>query len=396
VKPRRRIAILTGGGDTPPLNAVIFSLRRLLDDGRYDYIGYLDGWDGVLGRKTVDLRTLPDYGSVGGTVLRSSRVNLAQGDGFESANRNLQEAGIDALVVIGGDDTLSNVYGITAAPCLAVSKTIDNDVGSFRSGPEGLSILNYFTLGYPSAANKIARFVSLEQGLRTTAYSHRRIMVVETMGMQAGWLALASAFGNPDFIVIPEFPLEYSEFLDRLKRRYTARGHAIVVIAEGSRFSDGGFMRENTAERDAFGNPRLGGASAALTGRLKESLKGFMDARNVNAVNPSYLYRSGAPDPLDAEAARLAAEVCAGAIGADGPAEHRFVHITRDGGRFGAASCAFSDFEKTDRGRFPKRTVDPALYDSASGTAGRAWEEYLAPIVSFRSTETAYPAFGGS
>jgi 6-phosphofructokinase 1 len=291
---------------------------------------------------------------------------------------------------------LSNIYGITSVPCLAVSKTIDNDVGTYRAGPGGVEILNYFTLGYPSAANLVARFVSLEHGLRTTAVSHRRIMTVETMGMQAGWLALASSFGNPDFIVVPEFPLDYPNFLDKIKKRYSSRGHAIVVIAEGARFSNGDYMHENAAETDAFGNPRLGGASVVLAGRLKESLKGFMDVRNVNAVNPSYLYRSGAPDPLDAEAARLVAGACSEQIEHGGPSEHRFVHVTYDGTRFGAASCPFSDFEKTDRGRFPKRMVDSVLYDPVAGAASPALREYLAPIVSFRSEETSYLTWGGS
>jgi 6-phosphofructokinase len=394
MKGRRKIAILTGGGDTPPLNAVIFSLRDLLDAGRYEFRGYLNGWEGVLNGDSIDLRPVPDFRSVGGTVLRSSRVNLAANDGFDRADSRLSEEGIDVLVVIGGDDTLSNVYGIKSAPCLAVSKTIDNDVGTYEAGPEGVSILNYFTLGYPSAAGRAARIVSLEEGVRTTAISHRRIMIVETMGMQAGWLALASSFGDPDFIIIPEFPLDYQDFMEKLKILYASQRHAVVVIAEGARLTDGGLLQENEAERDAFGNPRFGGAAAALAGRLKQSLKGFMDVRNVNSVNPSYLYRSGSPGPVDAEAAGLIAQTCAEIIGTGGPSEHRLVHVTFDGVRFGSASCPFSDFPKTDRGRFPKRKADSTLYDPSRFAAKPALSEYLAPVVSFRSGKSPYATWG--
>ena len=387
---KRKIGILTGGGDTQPLNAVVFLLRNLLRRSGIDFIGFTRGWQGVLSGSFVDLHAVPDYGRVGGTYLRSSRVNLASGEGFEKANRNLADLGIDCLVVIGGDDTLSNVYGIESVPCIAVAKTIDNDAGSLSVRRGRIRARNYFTLGYPTAAEKIARFVSPEEGVRTTAYSHERVVVVESMGMQAGWLAAASAFGKPDLILIPEFPLVYGRFLERLKSAYSKNRHAVVVVAEGVRFFDGRALASKTAETDAFGNPRFGGAAEALAGRLKADLVDFMDARNVNAVNPAYWYRSGAPNALDRLAAGRIAGRCHRLVSGRLPRKHRFVCLDRAGGKFEAGDCAFDEFPRTSGGRFPKRFVDPSFYDPEMHTMTDLWTEYLKPIVSFRSKRDIY------
>jgi 6-phosphofructokinase 1 len=385
----KRIGILTGGGDTQPLNAVVFCLRNLLKKAGIDLIGFKRGWEGLLLKQCADLNGIPDFSGVGGTVLKSSRVNLADHDGFQTANQNLVELGLNALVVIGGDDTLSNVYGIHSVPCLGIAKTIDNDVGSITSEGGKIKTVNYFTLGYPTAAEKIARFVSLEDGIRTTAYSHDRIMIVESMGMNGGWLAMASAFGRPDAVIIPEFPLDYGLFLSKIKKAYENNRHAVVVIAEGSREAEGPFFASNASEADAFGNTRFGGAAAALRDRLKKELKGFMDVRNVNAVNPSYWYRSGQAGSVD----RLAAETMsrhAFELIQNGLQEHRFVFIDLQGSAFKANDCAFTDFQKTDRGRFPKRFITRDFYDPDSFSATSLWAEYLGPIVSFRSSVLNY------
>ena len=190
-----------------------------------------------------------------------------------------------------------------------ISKTIDNDVGRIdREGDIGPgSFFNYFTLGFPTAADKVASFVSWQEGLRTTAYSHERIMVVESMGMHAGWLALASGMGRPDFIVIPEFPVSYEKLLGKIIDRYEKQRHVIVVVAAGARWDDGSYIRAEKDELEDFDHPRFG-AAAAVVGRLKKDLKGRFDTRNINAVNPSYLYRSGAPNAVDKRAATALGE----------------------------------------------------------------------------------------
>jgi 6-phosphofructokinase len=387
---KKRIGILTGGGDTQPLNAVLFSLNRLFKKAGIDYVGFKRGWEGLLLKQTVDFSAVSDYSGVGGSILKSSRVNLAKDDRFQEADKNLRELELDALIVIGGDDTLSNLYGIVSIPCIGLAKTIDNDVGSITVENGKIGTVNYFNLGYPTAADKISRFVSLEEGIRTTAYSHERIMIVESMGMHAGWLALASAFGRPDAVIIPEFPLDYGLFLFAIKKIYEKKRHAVVVIAEGSREAEGAFFSPNTAtDTDSFGNPRFGGASLALRDRLKNDMKGFMEVRNINAVNPSYWYRSGSPSPVD----RLAAELLSGFVfeliqkGVQG---HRFVFIDRSDASFRARDCAFSDFHQTDRGRFPKRFIPREFYNPESFSATPLWEEYLDPIVEFRSSVKEY------
>lgn len=386
----RKIGILTGGGDTQPLNALIFSLRNLLARDGFEFFGFEKGWEGILRKKYADLRSLPDFGGIGGTVLRSSRVNLSTDDGFRKANQNLSDLGLAALVVVGGDDTLSNVYGIESVPCIGISKTIDNDVGSLSVINGKIKTVNCFTLGYPTAADKIARLVSLEEGIRTTAYSHERILIVESMGMHAGWLAMASAFGKPDFIIVPEFPLDYPSFLRTLMEQYARDKNTVVVIAEGARFGGGEYMNVDPSEKDAFGHSRFGGSGQVLRDRLKTDLKGFMDARNVNSVNPSYLYRSGAAGSLDVSAACRIAEKCFQMLSENKDGEHQFIHIEKKDSGFTAESCPFSDFKKTGQGRFPKRHIDRKFYNPDAWSATDLWFEYLSPIVSFRPSDLRY------
>ena len=388
---KKRVAVLTGGGDTPPLNSVIFNLKKLLAALQFEYIGFLRGWDGVLKKNYVVLDKTEDFSSIGGTFLKSSRVNLASlEDGFKKANNSLDDLSIDYLVVIGGDDTLSNAYEIESSICICVSKTIDNDVGSIRIENNSIKIDNYFTLGYPTAANQIARFASLEQGLRTTAYSHERIMVLESMGMHAGWLTMASAAGNPDFIIIPEFPLQYFEFLEKLKDQYSKDKNSIIVIAEGAKFSDSTYMKQDFSETDDFGHARFGGSSFVLRDRLKKDLQGFMNVRNINAVNPSYLYRSGKPNRLDLESAILISELVNNLIQEKQLKEHQFVSIEYNRSSFEAKAQPLNLFPQTPKARFPKRYINKKFYNADTFSATEEWFDYLDPIIDFKLRDVSY------
>lgn len=300
---KKKIGILTGGGDVPPLNAVIAAAKEEASNDRIELLGFVKGWQGILDNIFIDLSNINVDPLIGGTILRSSRVNLRQvQDGPQIVLDNLKKLGVDGLIVVGGEDTLSNCFYLRNFPQILISKTIDNDVGLIPSGAEKIQqkdITNYFTLGYPSAAQKISSFVSLSHGLRTTAYSHERLMVVESMGMHAGWLALASSAGHPDFIIVPEFPVDYDIFKEIVSDRYLEQKHLIIVVAEGARWKNGVSISADESEKDDFGHPRFKGAAEVLAKRLKEDLKGKFDTRNVNSVNPSYLYRSGAPTELD-------------------------------------------------------------------------------------------------
>ncbi len=299
---KKRIGILTGGGDVPPLNAVIHSAFNHGKVAGVEVVGIIGGWQGLLDKATVDLGSLNIDPAIGGTVLKSSRVNLGKVDqAHEKITKSLSDLHLDGLIVIGGEDTLSNAFYLRDVPQVLISKTIDNDVGINEPG----RMVNYFTLGYPTAAEKISSFVSLKEGLRTTAYSHERIMVVESMGMHAGWLAISSAMGRPDFIIIPEFPLDYEVFREKVADRYRRQRNVIIVASEGAKWSDGKYVSADENDMDNFGHPKFKGAAEALAKKLKVDLAPLFDTRNVNSVNPSYLYRSGKPNPLDMESATL-------------------------------------------------------------------------------------------
>ncbi len=299
---KKKIGILTGGGDVQPLNALLNSVCRSASKHDIDVLGFIGGWQGILNKEYVYLNNISINPLIGGTILKSSRVNLSKvANALQKVREVLSSLGVEALIVIGGEDTLSNSFSIKDFPQILISKTIDNDVGIVNKN----EITNYFTIGHPTAAEKISSFVSLNEGLRTTAYSHERIIVVESMGMHAGWLALSSSMGHPDFIIIPEFPLDYNLFVEKVKNKFLEQKHLIIVIAEGARWANGKYISADENEKDSFGHPRFIGSAALLAQKLKYDLKPYFDTRNVNSVNPSYLYRSGKPNELDLSASKI-------------------------------------------------------------------------------------------
>ena len=378
---KERIGILTGGGDVPPLNAVIASAQAEASAENIELVGILKGWQGALEGNFVDLSSLPIDPAIGGTVIKSSRFNVGKvSDGPSRILENLQKNKIGGLIVIGGEDTLSIAFLLPFFPQVLIAKTIDNDVGQWKkavdtSAPE--QILNYFTLGFPTAAEKISSFVSLKEGLRTTAYSHERIIIVESMGMQTGWLALSSALGHPDFIIIPEFPLEYEYFQDRVLRKYARQKHLVIVVAEGARWPGSSFIQAEKEEIETFDHPRFGGSARVLQERLKKDLAGHFPARNVNAVNPSYLYRAGAPNSLDQLWAQKLGEraVQLLAAGTKGPL---FLSIGKGEAGFFIQDHPLAEFSSIgDLHRF----VDSRLYDPGEFRATEKGLKYLREIL---------------
>jgi 6-phosphofructokinase len=294
------IGILTGGGDVQPLNAVIAAVKSEVTKVNGKLYGFLNGWDGILNNNFIILNEIEVPELVGGTILKSSRVNIKKVENsFENFRNNFSKLGLEGLIVIGGEDTLSNVFYFDDLPIVMLSKTIDNDVGKVNISNGKYTLTNHFTLGHPTAAEKIASFVSLKEGLRTTAYSHERIIIVESMGMHAGWLALSSGLGAPDFIIIPEFPLNYEKFIELLIKKFRSQKNAIVVVSEGAKWSNGDFIAADYKNQDSFGHPKFLGSAKTLSEKVKESFSKLFDTRNINFVNPSYLYRSGKPNELD-------------------------------------------------------------------------------------------------
>jgi 6-phosphofructokinase 1 len=368
----RRIGILTGGGDVPPLNAVIAAAGRACTERGVELLGFVRGWQGVIENRWLSLSGVHIDQSIGGTILKSSRIRLdGIGRGIERAMQALHDRNLDGLIVIGGEDTLSNCFSLPDFPMVLISKTIDNDVGRIEAG--GADILNYFTLGFPTAARRITSFASLREGLRTTAYSHERIIVIESMGMHAGWLALASSMGHPDFIIIPEFPLNYERFKSLAIEKYKGQKHLIIVVAEGARFSNGSYLSADEDERDDFGHPRFRGSAEALATRLRHDLRGEFAARNVNAVNPSYLYRSGLACPLDMKWARKLGREAVNLL-SDGLEVPVFLAIQSGEEDFFLMPCPLSGIGNIDE---IHRFVDQRFYDPDAFEVTAEGRKYL-------------------
>jgi 6-phosphofructokinase 1 len=280
-----KIGILTGGGDCPGLNAVI---RAVVRKGTFHYqdefVGFMEGWRGLQDDQTMalDLEAVGGILPRGGTILRTSRTNPAKRpDGLKKCADNLKKNGCDALIAIGGDDTLSvaeKLYA-TGVKVVGVPKTIDNDL----AGTD-------FTFGFDTAVNIATEAIDR---VHTTAEAHNRVIVVEVMGRAAGWIAMYSGIaGGADVILIPEIPFDIEEVAGVIRQRH-ARGRyfSIVVAAEGAKFAG---VAETTDARDEFGHARLGGIGEVLAREI-EKRTGF-ESRSVVL---GHIQRGGTPSAFD-------------------------------------------------------------------------------------------------
>ena len=285
-----RIGILTGGGDCPGLNAVI---RAVVRKGVFHYddqfIGFLEGWRGVLDDKTqpLDLSSVAGILPRGGTILKTSRTNPAKRpEGLQQCARNLEKHGVDALIVIGGDDTMSVATKLhqMGVHVVGVPKTIDNDL----SGTD-------FCFGFDTAVTVATEAIDR---VHTTAEAHNRVMVVEVMGRDAGWIAMYSGLaGGADVILIPERPFDIDDVAERLRQRH-ARGRyfSIVVAAEGAKFSNENQSAPIVQDlgKDEFCHVRLGGIGQVLAREI-EHRTGF----ETRYVVLGHIQRGGSPTPFD-------------------------------------------------------------------------------------------------
>ncbi len=285
--------MLTGGGDCPGLNAVIrAAVRAGLPEG-HSFIGFRYGWAGVLGDDTLELTLDSTIGLLprGGTILGTSRTNpFANGaDGTARVRESLARNGVDALIPIGGDDTLGVAIALhdEGVPVVGVPKTIDNDLG-------GTDV----TFGFHTAVQIVTDAIDR---LHTTAESHDRVMVVEVMGRHAGWIATTAGLaGGADAILVPERPFDIEEVCAHLRRRHgRGRKFSIVVVAEGATPREG-TMETGTGPittattTDAFGHARLGGIGAVLEREI-ESRTGFESRVTILG----HVQRGGTPVAFD-------------------------------------------------------------------------------------------------
>jgi ATP-dependent phosphofructokinase / diphosphate-dependent phosphofructokinase len=288
-----KIGMLTGGGDCPGLNAVIRAVvRKGIFHYNDEFAGFLEGWRGVLDNmvRKLDLEAVAGILPRGGTILRSSRTNpLKKDDGIETCIQNLKANGIDALIVLGGDDTQSVSQALFehGIKVIGVPKTIDNDL----SGTD-------FCFGFDTAV-----YIATEaiDRVHTTAEAHNRVIVVEVMGRDSGWIAISSGIaGGADVILIPERPFDADEVAATIKRRHDrGRFFSVVVVAEGAKLTNETDPQHGTsilaeAAKDEFGHVRLGGIGNVLAREI-EHRTGF----ETRAVVLGHIQRGGSPTAFD-------------------------------------------------------------------------------------------------
>jgi 6-phosphofructokinase 1 len=287
----KKVGVLTGGGDCPGLNPVIRAIvRKGIEGYGYEMLGIYHGWAGLLkiNNGPLDLRAVSGILHRGGTILGTSRTNPAkEKDGYEKVQENFKKLGLDALIAIGGDDTL----GVAQKLCkmglnvVGVPKTIDNDLSATD-----------FTFGFDTSVNIVMEAIDR---LHTTAESHDRVLVVEVMGRHAGWIAVYGGIaGGADYILIPEEPFELEVVCDSLKKRHkTGKNFSIVVAAEGAQPKQGAeggefFTKDKTL--DAFGHVKLGGIGDALAKAIEQKT-GY----ETRSVVLGHIQRGGSPTAFD-------------------------------------------------------------------------------------------------
>jgi len=338
-----RIGVLTGGGDCPGLNAVIRAVvRKGVGVFGYEFVGFRDGWKGPLEGLTMELGIAEVRGILprGGTILGTSRTNpfAAGGDGAEPIRATMRARGVDALIPIGGEDTLGVALRLheQGVPVVGVPKTIDNDLG-------GTDV----TFGFQTAVQIVTDAIDR---LHTTAESHNRVMVLEVMGRHSGWIAThAGIAGGADAILVPERPFDIEDVAAHLRKRHE-RGpnFSIVVVAEGAIPREGTLHTREGAATDAFGHARLGGIGVALEGEL-ERLTGYESRVTILG----HVQRGGSPVAFDRVlATRFGVAAMDAAVG----------------GRFGAivglSGTQIVETSLADALREPK-LLDPGLYQTA-------------------------------
>jgi ATP-dependent phosphofructokinase / diphosphate-dependent phosphofructokinase len=284
--------MLTGGGDCPGLNAVIRAVTRRSIARGWDVAGVRDGWRGLVDGVVEPLGSREVSGILprGGTILGTTRTNPYKVDGgVEKVLANFREAGLDALVAIGGEDTLgvaARLYREHEFPVVGVPKTIDNDLNATD-----------YTFGFDTAV-----FIATEaiDRLHTTAESHNRVMVVEVMGRHTGWIALHSGIaGGADVILIPEQPITVEEACAQLEKRHAGgKDFSIVVVSEGYELTYATGEKQLVAgearDTDQFGHVVLGGVGDALGHEIEERT-GY----ETRVTVLGHVQRGGTPTPRD-------------------------------------------------------------------------------------------------
>ncbi len=283
----KKIAVLTGGGDAPGLNAAIRAVVTKSCRNGWQVMAVKNGWAGMVNGELSELplESVEDIEMQGGTILGTSRTNPYKVEnGPECVKETLKKFGIDALIAIGGEDTLGVAHKLTqeGVAIVAIPKTIDNDLSETE-----------VCIGFDTAVTRAAESV---EKLHTTAKSHSRALVVEIMGRHAGWITLyAGIAGGAHVILIPEVPFSIDEVARVVnERKANGKSYTIVAVSEGAKFSEQEKFATQTEELDSFGHVRLGGVAKVLAKEIEESTG--VEARSVVL---GHVQRSGPATAMD-------------------------------------------------------------------------------------------------
>lgn len=282
-----KIAVLTGGGDCPGINAIIEAIVRRSSKYRYDVVGVLDGYDGLLNGniKPLSLSDVEGIYCTGGTIIRSSRTNPVKSEAdSKKALETIKKFGIDALIAIGGDDTLGAAEKLMkmGVKTIGIPKTVDNNLAAID-----------FCVGFETAVETAADAICK---LHTTAKSHNRVIVVEVMGRYEGWLTLmAGLAGGAHVILIPEKPFNINSVCDVIKKRDSeGKGYSIIALAEGAKPENIDDLITLSGEKDEFGHVRLGGIGAVMEKEIEKRT-----GKETRSMVLGHLQRSGDPSAYD-------------------------------------------------------------------------------------------------
>lgn len=392
----KTLAILSGGGDTPAINSSIEAVRNRATMLGFKVYGILRGWKGLLGEgDVVDLTHKPYNPLYGGTALRSSRTNPFPSkknpeDRVPQVMRNLKRYGIDVLVTIGGDDTngaAKRLYEQEGIPVIGFPKTIDNDLRTLTWHEfNGQKVDAVTCPGFPSAALGIADFAAR---LKTTAESHSRIMVMEVMGRDAGWLTGTATFGGSTIALIPELEMNKERkehFFDLVNEAYkNSPDKALIIpVSEGVRWynekTDTTDVVYASTEQDEYGHARLGGVSGTIASEISAKLK--IDAR---AQVTGYYPRSGKCSAYDRRMTQALADKAVDLL------------IREDFGKMPVLSkvCYFDELEEyncsaIDMGKIGNRPLPEEYFDEKTFCFTPMYKDFLTHIL---GNDYTYPIF---
>ena len=417
----KRIGILTAGGDTPALNATINGAVVRANQLKIEIYGFIKGFNCFFNPRMPHVHLNPLFQSIpeldpmkGGTLIGSSRdyVDADKGEELDLLASRLKKLGIDGLIAIGGDGTLNGLQPLAERlPTVLAPKTIDNDLGLNypsesdewmrikdpetvhgyrykRSASDAVfnldHIVNYVTPGYATAVMVTAQGV---ERVRTTAESHRRIAIIEVMGRQSGYIALGTAYGQPDIILIPEYPLNIELLIERVKHLYDLQKNVVIVCGEGIVDERGRELGAVSRSTDPAGNVALSGAAEALRARIMDMLgdryfqayrRGASAKEAIFTRKVGHTQRGGRPILFDRF---YAAALGSSAVDLLVEGRNNAVSVLQYQSAKGFYVEGYDANRFRDRwGWIHPRYMHPALYDPTLMKPSRLGMDYLMPI----------------